>query len=140
MNNDILAIQREIKNLKIYKQKKASVLKTYTLPFSIDVELSYDNGRATNGIIGQTFSLGIIGDNLPIASVEYDVEDLDGRNTEVSIYPIQIPEIHLNYYMGWLTVSSTNASDIADTQGGNTKTITMNFNAISTSKLTYSGQ
>lgn len=140
MNNDILAIKREIKNLKIYKQKKASVLKTYALPFSVDVKLSYDNGVATNGLLGQTFDLDIIGDNLPITSIEYDVEDLDGRQVRVDISPIIIPELHLNYYMVWLIVSSTNASDIADTQGGNTKTITMNFNAISTSKLTYSGQ
>lgn len=140
MNNDILAIQREIKNLKIYKQKKASVLKTYTLPFSVDVELSYDNGMATNGLVGQTFSLGIVGENLPIVSIEYDVDDLDGRQVRVDISPIIIPELHVNYYMCWLIVSSTNASDISDTQGGNTKTITLNFNAISTSKLTYSGQ
>lgn len=139
MNNDIIAIQREIKNLKIYKQKKASVLRTTTTNFSISVELTYNSitGKATNQeLLGNMFDLNITGSVLPIVSFELNSDYVDGRNMRISAYPVSSSS--RNYYMCFLSVSSSNPSDIADTQGGNTKTITLNFNAISTSKLTYS--
>lgn len=137
-SNEIREIKTEIENLKIFKNKQASLLRTEKQFFSVDFVLkwnaSYD--QPASDYIYFTANTNSY-DITPMASVAIEEDDLQDREIISYCSPaignklLNLPARCQLYF----SVISNNASDIAATQGGGTKTITLNFSITGTSRF-----
>lgn len=133
-DKEIQNIRNEVADLKIFKSKKAGILRTNITNFDVDFTLYYnsDTQTAESDLV---YLLATPSANMmPIASIEFNDIDLNNRNISCSMYPIQTT--YNSYLFIGMSVSSNNSSDILAVQGGGTLKITMNFNIVGTSNFT----
>ena len=133
-DNEIRFLQNEIANLKIFKAKQASTLKTDKQFFSIEFKLSWDDdfNQPTSEYV--YLDARTNGNNVPMASVA--IEESDLQNREIASYCSSQPGVYENAKCRlFFRVYSNNAEDISATQGGGTKNITLNFSITGTAKF-----
>jgi hypothetical protein len=137
-SDEIREINTEIKGLKIFKDKQASLLRTEKQFFSVDFVLKWNSSFNQPASDYMNFTANTNSyDITPMASVAIEEDDLQDREIVSYCSPaignelIHIPARCLLYFR----VISNNASDIAATQGGGTKTITLNFSITGTSRF-----
>lgn len=133
-DSEISSLNKEIAALKIFKSKTASQLKTNKQFFSIDFVLKWNNSYNKPASDWIDLDADVSNDNIPMASIALEESDLQDRR--ISSYTWTSRGIE---FLQWptrfcmtLQLVSDNASDISATQGGGTKTVTLNFSITGT--------
>ena len=137
-SDEIREINTEIKSLKIFKDKQASLLRTEKQFFSVDFVLKWNSSFDQPASDYMYFTANTNSyDITPMASVAIEEDDLQDREI-ISYCSPEIGNEIIHIYARcelYFRVISNNASDIAATQGGGTKTITLNFSITGTSRF-----
>ena len=128
----------QYKVLEIFKDKQASLLRTEKQFFSVDFVLKWNSSFDQPASDYMDFTANTNSyDITPMASVAIEEDDLQDREIISHCSPEIGNEIIHKYARCklYFRVISNNASDIAATQGGGTKTITLNFSITGTSRF-----
>lgn len=136
-DSEINYLSKEISALKIFKNKTASQLKMNKQFFTVDFVLNWDNTYDKPVSDWVYLDADVNNDNIPLASIALEEDDLQDR--QVRSYTWSSRGIE---FLQWPTrfcmmiqVVSDNSSDISATQGGGTKTITLNFSITGTANF-----